>query len=143
MAEGRVFETHSAHHGTHRFQDELGAPVPFTLHIGKLLFVQYVTQGTCYPSHLRTSLRLPVETLSFNSQRGQKRNIYLLTCLSAFYVATFLYDGWLRVKDLNLKPYESESSALPFAPTLIVAEERGFEPPDARIGHRRFSKPLP
>ena len=32
LAEGRVVETHSAHHGTSRFQDGVGAPVRFTFH---------------------------------------------------------------------------------------------------------------
>ena len=60
-----------------------------------------------------------------------KRNINLLLCLSAFNVATFLYDSWLGVKGSNLKPYESESSALPIAPTpnIYLAEEGRLELP--------------
>lgn len=48
-------------------------------------------------------------------------------CLSAFNVATLVYDSWLGVKDSNLKPYDSESSALPIAPTPNILSGGGGE----------------
>ena len=56
-----------------------------------------------------------------------KRGINLHMCLSAFNVATPMYDSWLGVKGSNLKPYESESSALPIAPTPNILYGGGGE----------------
>ena len=92
--------------------------------------------------HLRTSLRLPVETTSFNSQRGQKRSIDFLMCLYAFNVATLMYDSWW----IRLESNQLRAPGLTLhSPMLLthMAEEERLELSRHLAMTYRFSKPAP